>query len=642
MKTIKSHLGKLLAGCVLACCLMSNTHAQSQPVLSILKTSPTAVLVNWTNRIGTSYHVWFTTNLAAPFSLLEDAFSPDPMVSVYASTAYTSPGFFWIEIPTNGAAASAQILSPPNAQIVSGEITVRMGAQLGTQIQGVNLYLDGALVGYLNSGGMGFHLDTTHFANGEHTLYVGAVDTANNETTSSPITLDFENNVRWLDACSMFNYDVPIDVTADFYPADWLVTGTDTNGMIVRTISGSTSDGNISTSWDGTDDYGQPLPVESLYEITVDMSESSGPSSMTSPSSLAGALGASSVSVTTNPHGVPEYTVQKPAPTTLTAYLNTLTVYSQLSPQERLIYPPLPPPPVSNPSATTTIKMSARDVFLAIHKASSNTLGATSETATPDAGSPIRSGSTKTLAWWENPWSSGQIEVARVPIPGAFGTTVANDCNQIAELISEAALTVGDNRDVFGGFVQVVQTSSDLAGVTNDLANSRVTAFYYYGHGTTNGDAFGTTSFVVAAKDLAGMFGNHYYSALGPGYAPYGLAGEPGLLTHKPFNLVFLDGCNTALGDLPEAFGITKHISGAALNEAGLHRRAFMGWSGPVTFQFDSSHIDWSLKFWSDWLGSSYSTTLTHAINAAYTSDPSVLNNVPIRWYGNGSLTWSE
>ena len=246
-------------GCLFACCLTSKLHAQAQPRLSISRTPPASVQVNWTNQIGKSYHVFFTTNLTKPFSLLEDAFSPDTLVTVYASTADSPVGFFRIQIPTNSSTASAQIFSPSNSVTVNGEISVRMGAQLGTQVQGVNLYLDDALVGYLNSGGMNFTLDTTHFANGTHTVYVGGVDTANNETLSSSITLDFENSVRWLDASSMFNSFVPIDVTSDFFPANWLVTVTDTNGTIVRTITGSTTDGNISTAWDGTDDNSQPL-----------------------------------------------------------------------------------------------------------------------------------------------------------------------------------------------------------------------------------------------------------------------------------------------------------------------------------------------------------------------------------------------
>jgi hypothetical protein len=639
MKTSKNIIGTVVAaaGCALAFCLALNANAQSRPVLSISKTSSTSALVNWTNQIGTSYHVWFTTNVAGPFSLLEDAFSPDPMVAVYASTADTPLGFFWVQVPTNATTASAQILSPPNAQIVSGEITIRMGAQLGTQIQGVNLYLDDALVGYLNSGGMGFNLDTTHFANGQHTLYVGAVDTANNETTSSSSSLDFENSVRWLDASSIFNYYVPIDVDSDIYPADWLVTVSDTNGTIVRTISDSTTDGVIHTSWDGTDDYGQLLPVENLYHVTVDVVASGG-ASMIRASSLASAVGARSVSFTTNPYGVPEYSVQNSAPDPMMAYLNVFSIYSQLSQKEKLFYPPLPPRPISNPYATTTVKISAREMFLAVHKTSSASLSFGAGTASPNAGSSSGSGSTSDWVWWEAPWNSQQIIVARVPIPGAFGTIVANDCNQIAALIGAAQETVGDNRAVFGGYVQVVQTSSDVYGLTNQFVNQNVSAFYGYMHGGTNGNTIGTQTVGISAIDVGAQLGNTNVPSLGAG--PY--AGKLGILTHKPFNFVFLDGCNTGRGDFPEAFGIPKNVAGSQVDNAHRHRRAFMGWTGPVTFQFDSSHINWTMTFWSDWLGSSYNTTLTHAINAAYTSNPSVLNNVPIKWYGNGSLTWSN
>ncbi len=66
------------------------------------------------------------------------------------------------------------------------------------------------------------------------------------------------------------------------------------HGTIVRTITGSTTDGIIQTSWDGTDDNGQPLPVENLYQINVDVTETSSFSMMRS-SSFAAALGATSV-----------------------------------------------------------------------------------------------------------------------------------------------------------------------------------------------------------------------------------------------------------------------------------------------------------------------------------------------------------
>jgi hypothetical protein len=643
MKASGKIIGRLIVGCVFACCLASNSFAQSQPRLSISKPTSTLVQVNWTNQVGNSYHVYYTTNLLQPFALLEDAFSPDSLVTVLASTTDSPVEFFRIQVPTNSSTASAQIISPSNSVTVNGEISVRMGAQLGTQVQGVNLYLDGALIGYLNSGGMNFTLDTTHFANGTHTFYVGAVDTANNETLSSSITLDFENSVRWLDASSMFNYSVPIDVTADFYPADWLVTVTDTNGTIVRTIAGSTTDGNISTAWDGTDDNSQSLPVENLYNIQVDVTASSG-SSMMMASSLSSSLNATSVSSQNNSYGVPEYTVVKPAPNPLTAYLQMLSIYNQLTPQEQLIYPPLPVHPANNPYATTTVTMSARDMFLALHQTSGTTLSLAAGTATPNADSTPTSGSTKTLAWWENSWNSAQTIVARVPIPGTLGTTVASDCNQIADLIAAADGVAGNNRGVYGGYVQVVSTSSDVYGLTNMFVNPNATAFYFYGHGSTNGNALGTQTAAISAKSVGNLLGNTFYSALGPEYGRYGLAGKPAMVTHKPFNFVFLDGCNTGLGDFPEAVGIPKAVSAFEYDlNSSLHKRTFIGWSGPVTFQFDQSHINWTLKFWSTWLdGNAYDTTVTTAIIAAYNNQPSVNSNVPAKSYGSKILTWSD
>lgn len=642
---MKKHFKPILPG-LLAFAICINASAQTPPKLELIKDSPTSAQINWTNQVGTSYRLWFTESLApSAWTPWADAFSEDTNVVVSVSTTETPAAFFRVQIPTNGTLPAVQIFSPTNNQTVSGEIAVRIGAQLGVQVQGVNLYLDDALVGYLNSGGMKFDLDTTHFANGSHTLYVGAVDTANNETLSSSITLDFDNPVRWLDASSMFNSFVPIDVESDIYPADWLVSVMDTNGIIVRTITGSTSDGIIQTSWDGTDENSQPLPVENLYQITVDVTETSG-SSMMMATSFGGALGATSVSSKTNPYGVPEYTVQQSAPNPLTAYLETLKIYEQLSEKERLIYPPLPARPLDNPNATVTVKMSAREAFLASHTTTSTTLSSTKyseSTASANASATPQSGSTKTLVWWENPWGSGQIVLARVPIPGINGTKVENNFNQIAVLVGTAEDTVGYHRSVYGGYVQVVSSGSDVTQLKNNLNVSSVRALYFYGHGNTNGNVFGTTTSGISAKELATLFGNYYIPSLPASYGA--LAGKQAMITQKGFSFIFLDGCNTALGDLPEAFGIPKKVSGAEISETSghVHKRAFLGWTGPVTFQFGSDHIDWSFKFWTVWMnGGDADVSVTRAIELANDHRPSVLNDAPIERYGNGSLKWSD
>jgi hypothetical protein len=632
MHPMKNSLPKILLGLFsFAVCL--NAPAQTPPKLKMTKDSPTTAQISWTNQIGKSYHVYFSTNLTKPFAFLEDAFSADLLVTVYASTADAPIGFFRIQVPTNAPTASVQLVAPSNSVTVRGEISVRMGAQLGTQIQGVNLYLDDVLVGYLNSGGMNFTLDTTHFANGAHTVYVGAVDTANNETLSSSTTLNFQNSVRWLDACALFNDFVPIDVTADFYPADWLVTVTDANGIIVRTIAGSTTDGNISTSWDGTDDNGQSLPVENLYQVQVDVTQTSTFNAMLA-ASLASSLSANSVTSTNNAHGVPEFTMSKSAPNPLAEYLQTLSVYRLLTPELKKIYPPLPARPANNPLATTKTKLSAREMFLALHQPQASTASPTAASPNGNGNAVLQSGSTKTLAWWENPWNSQQTIVARVPINSSLNHNVINLCGQIADFIGTTDGNVGNNRGMFDTQVQIIQTGGDVTQLKNNLNNPGVTALYFYGHGTASGNAFGTETTGIFASNLAALFGNYYYPVF---------KGKQALVTHKPFNFVFLDGCNTALGDLPEAFGIPKYISGAQLNEAGLHKRAFLGWTGPVVFQFDTSHINWSLKFWEVWIdGGLGDKTVIAAKLAADAYSPSVVNNVPIRVYGNNSLKYSN
>jgi hypothetical protein len=594
-------------------------NAQTSPQLQITQGSPTTIQINWTNQVGTTYRLWFTTNLALPFSSwspLEDAFSEDAIISADASTLDAALGFFRLQIPTN--TDDVRIFSPSDGQTVSGEIGIGMGAQIGAQVQGVNLYLDDALVGYINSGGARFDLDTTHFENGTHTLYVGAVDTANNETLSSSITLDFENPVRWLDACSMFNSFVPIDVTSDIYPADWLVSVTDTNGTIVRTIAGSTTDGIIQTSWDGTDDNGQQLPVENLYQITVDVAETSGASSMVA-STFASTLSATSVSSKLNPHGVPEFTVVKPVPNPLIAYLETVNIYNQLTPEQKFIYPPLPAPPANDPYATTTEKMSARELFQAVHHTSSITSSVATGTATPAAGSPLRSGSTKDLVWWENPWPSAQTVLAYAGDLGFIQSGyVSSDMLSLRTFIDTLAVDLSGNRNVYQDTIYTLSSAGDFSDLTNHLAElspNNVRAFYFYGHGNTNGNAIGTQSRVVGAKAIATVLGNY---VVVPASAP----GKPTLVTHHAYSFVFLDGCNTGLGNFPEAFGIPKNITGPQLNASGgLRKRAFMGWGAPVTHSIIGNYpLEWSFKFWRTWLGDGDDSTV--ALQTAVDAPP--------------------
>jgi len=624
--------------CVCLILIAANTHATFK--LNVANVSQSMIQINWTNQVGTSYRLWSTESLApSAWTPWADAFSEDTNVLVSVSTTELPTAFFRVEIPTNGSLPAVQIFSPTDNQTVTGKIAVGVGAQITNQLLGANLYLDDALVGFIDSGGIRFNLDTSHFANGSHTLYAGAVDTANNETLSSSITLDFENPVRWLDACSMFNSFVPIDVDSDIYPADWLVTVTDTNGTVVRSITGSTTDGIIQTSWDGTDDNSQQLPVENLYQITVDVAETSG-SSMMMASSLSSTLEAIAVSSSTNPHGVAEYTLQKPAPNPLTAYLEAVTNLSQLTPQEKFIYPPLPQPPANNPYATTTVKMSAREMFLASHNASGTALNMASRAATPNAGAALRNGSTKDLVWWENPWVSGQTVLAYAGdlgfIQGGYvNATMIGVRNTINSLNDD----LGGNRGVYANTIYKLSSAGEFSDLTNHLSETtpnNVRTFYFYGHGNTNGNGFGTESLVIGARSLGALLGNYIVPST---------AGRPTLVTHHAYSFVYLDGCNTGLGIFPEAFGIPKAVTGPQLNAAGLHKRAYMGWGAEVKLSILYDYpLEWSAKFWQIWLGDGSDSTikLSDAVAAAEAYHPGVTNQFKLKIYGNTDLTWGD
>jgi FlgD Ig-like domain len=428
-----------------------------------------------------------------------------------------------------------------------------------------------------------------------------------------------------------------------FIRADWLVSVTDTNGAIVRTITGSTTDGIIQTSWDGTDDNNVPLPVENLYQITVDVNETSSFSALAT-ASLATTVNAASVLTKMSSQGVPEFTVQKSAPNPLTAYQETLKLYKKLTPQEKLIYPPLPTKPANNPNATTTTKMSAREMFLALHKTTGISSSAALNSPTPNATAPLRSGSTKDLVWWENSWSSGKTLLAYAgdlvfPQSGYVSSAMVG----IRNLINTAGhdLDLGGKRDVYDNRFYSVSSASDFSALTNRLAETspnNVRAFYFYGHGNTNGNAFGTQTRGVFARPLAVQLGNYIVPSA---------TGRPTLVTHHAYSFVFLDGCNTGLGDFPEAFGIPKAVTGAIINgtAAQLHKRAFMGWGAKVTHTpFFNYELEWSSKFWNAWLdnGNDSTVLLKKAVDDAEAYHPGVTNDFKLQIYGNKDLTWGE
>jgi hypothetical protein len=629
----------------LSCLIWIDANAQTPPQLKIAKDSPATAQINWSNTIGTSYRVFTTSNLTNLISLwtpLEDAFSADANVSVSVSITNAPVGFFSVKVPTNGTLPAVQIFSPTNNQTVSGIIGVGVGAQIGNQLQGVNLYLDGALIGFVDSGGIQFNLDTTHFANVSHTLYAGAVDTANNETLSSSITLDFENPVRWLDADSLFQSFVPIDVESDISPATWTVFVSDTNGTIVRTFSGTTSDGNISTSWDGNDNNGNYAPDQTTYNILVVVTAGSSGNVAMSSSSLLSNSGLWVLSTTPNAYGVNEYQVQESVPDPMVMYSNLLYNYLQMPKGDRIIFPSFSLP-ANDPSIPTVKKLSAYDMFVVQHQPISMT--SATGVVTPNGSSSAASGSTGTTVWREAPWNSGEIVLARQKLIGTAGLffdgTVANLLANINNLVASAQDSVTGDRSTYQNSVLLMQHNGDFNSVNVALASTSpdTREFYFWGHGSPNGNSIGfregTPNDGIKANDLKVLLGNYYLPIVGNS--------PQKIITHKPFDMVFLDGCMTGLGSLPEAFGIPKAVGGVTYNDNHKHKRAFMGWGGTISLSIlDTESLNWSLAFWSAWLENPNSETIIQAQAAAFAAHPSGGSGAPMRTYGNLSLKWAD
>lgn len=76
-----------------------------------------------------------------------------------------------------------------------------------------------------------------------------------------------------------------------------------------------------------------------------------------------------------------------------------------------------------------------------------------------------------------------------------------------------------------------------------------------------------------------------------------------------PYRFVFLDGCDTAKGNLPEVFGIPKKVVSDAdrNNKYGLFRRAFLGWTGSdaasVKGTMPINHKEFFERFFQLWSG---------------------------------------
>lgn len=156
----------------------------------------------------------------------------------------------------------------------------------------------------------------------------------------------------------------------------------------------------------------------------------------------------------------------------------------------------------------------------------------------------------------------------------------------------------------FGRTYTAADRSNSWAVLKTYFKDTSYRNFYYFGHGGTNG--FGGDMNVVSNEDVVNSItlpGNAawvdtVFLKNNIGYARYGA---------HPYRFVFLDGCDTATGGLPDAFGIPKQNMGASWytstnNVRHLKPSAFVGWDTEIAANGNDIENFWKYrKIWINW-----------------------------------------
>jgi hypothetical protein len=140
----------------------------------------------------------------------------------------------------------------------------------------------------------------------------------------------------------------------------------------------------------------------------------------------------------------------------------------------------------------------------------------------------------------------------------------------------------------------------NLQGVDLRGADGHNRNLYYFGHGGPNSIGTGSINTRIRVGDLKFVLRN----------APDPLVGT----NRYPYRFVFLDGCKTAEGDFPPAFGIPKGSTTADdfILKRGIRPRAFLGWNKNVTITwgaFDQQHNMFIGSFFDKWANSAHPIT---------------------------------
>jgi T5SS/PEP-CTERM-associated repeat protein len=173
-------------------------------------------------------------------------------------------------VTTNNSISAVEILSPTNGATVSGLVNVEFSAMAPAGIASASLSVDGHPT-WTVTANTGLPLPTYFLSNGVHTITVQVADNGMDEAqgvASSSITLNLQNNINftWYEAFGDF---LPIQASLAYQNADYTIEITDEDLNPIKTLTGSTTDGIIDTTWDGTDNNSEQVASDTPYFLTL-------------------------------------------------------------------------------------------------------------------------------------------------------------------------------------------------------------------------------------------------------------------------------------------------------------------------------------------------------------------------------------
>ncbi len=619
--------------------LSPSTVRAAGPLVGVQATNSQIRLI-WPASAGLSYQIDGTPEIS-PFSLwstVSASISLNGGTAGALVSASSNYQFFRVSVLPNDGQPSVRFLSPTNGAIVSGLFKIAVVAMDDRKVQTVTLWIDGTPWQTLTNGDTVFPVQSKHFANGSHSFRVTAQDNAGdfgpgggasatvsaNEGAAGPLVLNFQNSLRWPDGDIDFDDGYSIRAETDLFPTNFTVYVEDEAGRSVRTLTGQTTDGIITAYWDGLDANGNAAPAGFTYPIEIVL----GPPASGGSQILRS--GGQTFTPVTNRYGMVDYEVTEE--TRLDSDAIGSGVRAETGAKQDLL-PPLP----EAPKHPVNRRVSARKMRLS---------ASTEASSLSPMSNAAQVNSVERPPFRHGPIVSGQIVLARQQFQSslagaAFNSVVASHFVNVQNLVAGAELdgSLPGDRSVASPGIFTLNSAAAWGSYSNVLLNtsSGLRHLYYFGHGGPKGIGFSENTPTVGLRDT------DIALALRNGRKP--LVDESGRVwfpSRYPFRFVFLNGCSTASGFLPESFGIPAMLKKSL---AATSRRCFLGWTNTVRNSIaNNAHIQFSDRFWREWIpvnGPYDSVTIFTAIDIAASNAPGVSTNALAR-FGDQSLKWGE